>query len=45
MNKNLLKGKTIEFDSFNLYKNNIYLNGFVKSKPLKLIPIMRYKPS
>ena len=45
MNKNLLKGKTIEIDSTNLHKNIILSNELMKSKPLKLIPIIRYKPS
>ena len=37
MNKNLLRGKTIEFNSL--------LNGGSSLKPPKLIPIIRYKPS
>lgn len=45
MNKDLLKGKTIEIDSFNFQKNNFLSNGLVKSKPMKLIPIIRFKPS
>ena len=45
MNKNLLKGKTIEIDSASLYKNNNLLKGLINTKPSKLIPIMRYKPS
>ena len=45
MNKNLLKGKTIEIDSASLYKNNNLSKGLINIKPSKLIPIMRYKPS
>ena len=45
MNKNLLKGKTIEIDSASLYKKNLLSKGLIKIKPSKLIPIMRYKPS
>jgi len=37
MNRNLLKGKTIEFNSL--------LNRGSNIKPPKLIPIIRYKPS
>jgi len=37
MNRNLLKGKTIEFKSL--------LNRGSNIKPPKLIPIIRYKPS
>ena len=37
MNRNLLKGKTIEFNSL--------IKGGSNIKPPKLIPIMRYKPS
>ena len=45
MNKNLLKGKTIDIDSFSLYKNNAFSNGLINFKYSKLIPIIRYKPS
>ena len=45
MNKNLLKGKTIEIDSASLLKNINLSKGLIKNKPSKLIPIMRYKPS
>ena len=45
MNKNLLKGKTVEFDSFSLRRKKIISNDLNEFKPSKLIPIMRYKPS
>jgi len=44
MNKNLLKGKTIEIDSSPFHKN-IFTSKVINMKPLKLIPIIRCKPS
>ena len=44
MNKNLLKGKTLEVDSLSLHKNKNISNSVNDYKP-KLIPIIRYKPS
>lgn len=43
MNKNLLKGKTVEIDSFSKKKDIFLSKGLIDNKSLKLIPILRYK--
>ena len=41
MNQDILKGKSIDFQSISNDKHPAYLKNF--QKPLKLIPILRYK--
>ena len=42
MNTNLLNGKTIEVNSVTLHKNN-FSSQAINGKPLKLIPIIKFK--
>ena len=44
MNTNLLKGKTIEMDSVNLHKY-IFSSKAINCKPMRLVPIIKFKPS
>ena len=43
MNQNILKGKSIDYQSISKDKHFNYIKNI--QKPLKLIPILRYKPA